>query len=175
MADYISPMTRHSGDGLGPCDGKSLHNRRTHTRSRRHRPYSLEVPILLMPIKSLAVKAVHASALAAKDSPLCVAAKAAEKVLAIVAPPSSTHQPCPCSLIKQNERMTAVRSRRDPNEPCPLTYFTLLASRSPFAFFLLCLVISYRLAGVGKSCLLLRYSDDQFSGSYISTIGYVRQ
>lgn len=29
-------------------------------------------------------------------------------------------------------------------------------------------------AGVGKSCLLLRYSDDQFSGSYISTIGYVR-
>lgn len=28
-----------------------------------------------------------------------------------------------------------------------------------------------RLAGVGKSCMLLRYSDDQFSGSYISTIG----
>ncbi|CAM9174553.1 unnamed protein product, partial [Hapterophycus canaliculatus] len=27
------------------------------------------------------------------------------------------------------------------------------------------------MAGVGKSCLLLRYSDDQFSGSYISTIG----
>eukprot|EP00903_Cladosiphon_okamuranus_P009436 g8996.t1 len=26
-------------------------------------------------------------------------------------------------------------------------------------------------SGVGKSCLLLRYSDDQFSGSYISTIG----
>ena len=29
-------------------------------------------------------------------------------------------------------------------------------------------------AGVGKSCLLLRYSDDQFSGSYISTIGCVQ-
>lgn len=27
------------------------------------------------------------------------------------------------------------------------------------------------IAGVGKSCMLLRYSDDQFSGSYISTIG----
>ncbi|CAM9397540.1 unnamed protein product, partial [Pylaiella littoralis] len=26
-------------------------------------------------------------------------------------------------------------------------------------------------SGVGKSCLLLRYSDDEFSSDYISTIG----
>ena len=26
-------------------------------------------------------------------------------------------------------------------------------------------------SGVGKSCILLRYSDDSFTGSYITTIG----
>ncbi len=29
------------------------------------------------------------------------------------------------------------------------------------------------LAGVGKSCLLLRFSDDTFTTSFITTIGYV--
>ena len=28
-------------------------------------------------------------------------------------------------------------------------------------------------AGVGKSCLLLRFSDDSFTPSFITTIGYV--
>ncbi len=57
---------------------------------------------------------------------------------------------------------------------CYLFFFPTLALLTPS--FLTCFFFSYRLltignSGVGKTCLLLRYANDSFSPTFITTIG----
>ena len=50
-----------------------------------------------------------------------------------------------------------------------ISIYLLLIPTSPLLF--LCTTFFFLFVGVGKSCLLLRYSDDSFTQSFITTIG----
>ncbi len=90
--------------------------------------------------------------------------------------PSWTKLDCRCIAPPAPYRNVA-RAFARAVEPSSFSPIALLAPRI-FPFFVLPLRAYFPASatadtGVGKSCLLLRYSDDQFSGSYISTIGWV--
>ena len=70
------------------------------------------------------------------------------------------------------DRVSAARQLEDPWDLCNvviilLTLIVTLNLRSDYLFKLLLIGDS----GVGKSCLLLRFADDTYQESYISTIG----